>query len=514
MLTWYVANSLLSLRITNCQLSSLQPAVEGNDEKGKDGGIEVTRSQTSAVSQDHASTTEPMETVQLQSVCSGRKFSLLPLQSSGAATIHCTTLTRTDLKSDNNFSLQPRIVLDPVVAESSHSTSSEGGDFKAVIVETSDIQLHQMPDVCDTNYAATGGQVKSHLPQHPLDNSFVSQNTLALTDDPDIVCIKVGSAHTYHENTSCSEKLFVSIGDHQASESPEHKKSEICKRKGQVESHEYSVFDVQQHKVRCDPELLEKEIDSQQSGSQKYTHGKSRFLGIVKTKDIPPHSEDLKCGIDQACVSDKKSTDSALTTVSGFVPNESSSSAVNQVSHAQSGYMILSDVSDDEEWANVVNIPDEKNEKKSLKTSTLLPEGVADAGSVPGSSNKPSDSDSDITFMLEKTGEQNFLEGTRTNKDEMPATSVQQIEEASSTGQKSWFTCLSCGLTFASEASLTQHMKVHSVSAGSYQKSNAFKTLKKRVKNNETKIKQDLVQVQVCDSIKGKNATKTSKIVK
>ncbi|MCI4385013.1 hypothetical protein PGIGA_G00045470 [Pangasianodon gigas] len=492
-----------------------EPAVEGNDEKGKDGGNEVTRSQTSAVPQDHASTTDPMETVQPQSVCTGRKFNLLPLQSSGAATIHSTTLTRTDSKSDSSFSLQPRIVLDPVIAESSHSTSSEGGEFKTIIVETSDIQLHQMPDL-ETNYAATGGQMKSHLPQTPLENSipYASQNTLAEADHPAIVCVKVGSVHKYHENTSCSEKLLVSIGDQQTSESPEHRKSEICKRKGQVESREYSLFDVKQHKVRSDPERLEMDIESQQSGSQIHTHGKSRFLGIVKAKNVPPHSEYLKCGIDRACISDKKSTDVSLTTVPEFVSNESSSSAIHQVSHTESGYMILSDVSDDDEWAIVSNNPDEKKDKKTLKISTPLPEGLADAGFVPSSSHKAGDSDSDITFMLEKTGEQNFLDGMLTNRDEMAATSVQHTEEPSSTGQKRWFTCLACGLTFAGEASLTQHMKVHSVSAGTYQKSNALKTLKKRVKNNETKIKQQVAQVQVCDSIKGKSATKTSKIIK
>ncbi|XP_026771954.3 uncharacterized protein zgc:66474 isoform X2 [Pangasianodon hypophthalmus] len=477
-----------------------EPAVEGNDEKGKDGGNEVTRSQTSAVPQDHASTTDPMETVQPQSVCTGRKFNLLPLQSSGAATIHSTTLTRTDSKSDSSFSLQPRIVLDPVIAESSHSTSSEGGEFKTVIVETSDIQLHQMPDL-ETNYAATGGQMKSHLPQTPLENSipYASQNTLAETDHPAVVCVKVGSVHKYHENTSCSEKLLVSIGDQQTSESPEHRKSEICKRKGQVESREYSLFDVKQHKVRSDPELLEMDIESQQSGSQIQTHGKSRFLGIVKAKNIPAHSEYLKCGIDRACISDKKFTDVALTTVPEYVSNESSSSAIHQVSHTESGYMILSDVSDDDEWAIVSNNPDEKKDKKTLKISTPLPEGLADAGFVPSSSHKAGDSDSDITFMLEKTGEQNFLDGMLTNRDEMAATSVQHTEEPSSTGQKRWFTCLACGLTFAGEASLTQHMKVHSVSAGTYQKSHAFKTLKKRVKNNETKIKQQVAQVQTSE---------------
>ncbi|XP_017315428.1 uncharacterized protein zgc:66474 isoform X4 [Ictalurus punctatus] len=482
-----------------------EPAVEGNDEKGKDGENEVTRSQTSAVSQDHASATEPMETVQPQSVCTGRKFSLLPLQSSGAATIHSTALTRTDSKSDSNFSLQPRIVLDPVIAESSHSTSSEGGEFKPVIVETSDIQLHQMPDL-ETNYAATGGQVKSHLPQTPLENSntYVIQNPLAETDHPDIVCVKVGSVHKYHENTSSSEKLLVSIGDQQTSESPELRKSEICKRKGQVESRDCSLFDVKQHKVRGDPELVEMDIQSQQSGSQIHTHEKSRFLDIVTTKNIPPHSEYLKRGTDQTCISVRRSTDIALTTVPEFVLTESSSSAIHQVSRTESGYMILSDVSDDDdddddEWAIVSNNPDEKKEKKALKISTPLPEGLADAGSVPSSSHKASDSDSDVAFMLEKTGEQNFPDGTLTNRDEMAATSVQQTNEPSSTGQKRWFTCLACGLTFAGEASLTQHMKVHSVSAGTYQKSNAFKSLKKRVKNNETKIKQQVVQVQTSE---------------
>lgn len=477
----------------------------------------MTRSQSSAVSKGHASTTDPMEIFHPQSVCSGRKFNLLPLQSSGAATIHSTTLTRTDSKSDSNFSLQPRIVLDPVVAESSQSPSSEGGDFKQVNVESSDIQLHQMPDLCETKYAATGEQVESHLARNPLENSssFASQNTLAETDDPAIVCVKVGPVNKYHtENTSCSEKTLVRIGEQQTSGSPEHRKSEISKRKGQVESCEDSLFDVQQHNVRCYPEHLEMDTESQHSKSQIHTHGKSRFLGTVKAKNIPPNSEYLKCGIDRACKSDKKSTDLALTTVPEFVSTESSSSAMHQVCHTQSGYMILSDVSDDDEWANVSNNPEEKKEKKTLKTSSPLPEGVADVGSIPNSSHKASDADSDATIMPEKTGEQNILDGTPTARDETVATSVQQTEEPSSTEQKKWFTCLACGLTFAGEASLTQHMKVHSVSAGTYQKSNAFKTLKKRVKNNETKVKQDVVQVQVCDSVKGKSATKASRILK
>ncbi|XP_058267930.1 uncharacterized protein zgc:66474 isoform X3 [Hemibagrus wyckioides] len=465
-----------------------EPAVEGNDEKGKDGGNEVTRSQTSAVSQDHASTTEPVEIVQPQSVCTGRKFSLLPLQSSGAATIHSTALTRTESKTDSNFSLQPRIVLDPVIAEASHSTSSEGGDFKPVIVETSDIQMHQMPDL-ETNYAATGEQVKSPLAQTLLENSnpYTSQNTLAETDHSDVVCVKVGSPHKYYDNT------FFCIADQQSSESPEHRKSEICLRKGQVESREYALIDVKQHKVFYDPELLDMDVESQESGSQIHTHRMPRCLGVVKAKNIPLHSEYLKYSIDGVCISDKKSVNDVALTTDPEV--ESSSSAVQQVSHTESGYMILSDVSDDDEWANVSNIPDEKG-RKTLKISTPQPEGSADAGSFPSSSHKASDSDSDVMFMLEKTGEQNVPDGPLTYRDELAATSVQQTEEPCSTGQKRWFTCLACGLTFAGEASLTQHMKVHSVSAGTYQKSNAFKTLKKRVKNNETKLKQQVVQVQ------------------
>ncbi|XP_060749319.1 uncharacterized protein LOC132861742 isoform X2 [Tachysurus vachellii] len=472
-----------------------EPTVEGNDEKGKDGGNEVTRSQTSAVSQDHASTTEPVETVQPQSVCTGRKFSLLPLQSSVAATIHSTALTRTETKTDSSFSLQPRIVLDPFVAEASHLTSSEGGDFKPVIVETSDIHMHQMPDL-ETNYAATGEQVKSPHAQTTLENSnpYTCQNTLAETDHPDVVCVKVGFPHTYEEN-SFSKKLLFSLEDQQSSESSEYRKSEMCLRKGQVESREYSLLDVKQHKGFCDTEHLEMDVESQQSGSQINTHRTSRCLGGVKAKNIPPHSGYQKYGIDGACFSDTKFTDIDLTTDPEV---KSSSSALEQVSHTESGYMILSDVSDDDEWANVFNNPDEEG-RKTLKIYTPLSEGSADAGSVPSSSHKTSDSNSTVTFMLEKTGDQNVLNGPLTYRDELAATSVQQTEEPSSTGQKRWFTCLACGLSFAGEASLTQHMKVHTVSTETYQKSNAFKTLKKRVKNNETKLKQDVVQVQTSE---------------
>ncbi|XP_047656533.1 uncharacterized protein LOC113638042 isoform X2 [Tachysurus fulvidraco] len=472
-----------------------EPTVEGNDEKGKDGGNEVTRSQTSAVSQDHASTTEPVETIQPQSVCTGRKFSLLPLQSSVAATIHSTALTRTETKADSSFSLQPRIVLDPVVAEAGHSTSSEGGDFKPVIVETSDIHMHQMPDL-ETNYAATGEQVKSPHAQTTLENSnpYTCQNTLAETDHPDVVCVKVGFPHTYEEN-SFSKKLLFSLGDQQSSESSEYRKSDMCLKKGQVESREYSLLDVKQHKGFCDTEHLEMDVESQQSGSQMHTHRTSRCLGGVKAKNITPHSGYQKYAIDGACFSDKKFTDIDLTTDPEV---KSSSSALEQVSHTESGYMILSDVSDDDEWANVFNNHDEEG-RKTLKIYTPLSEGSADAGSVPSSSHKTSDSKSTVTFMLEKTGDQNVLNGPLTYRDELAATSVQQTEEPSSTGQKRWFTCLACGLSFAGEASLTQHMKVHSVSTESYQKSNAFKTLKKRVKNNETKLKQEVVQVQTSE---------------
>lgn len=456
----------------------------------------MTRSQTSAVSQDHASTTEPVETVQPQSLCSGRKFSLLPLQSSGAAAVHSTTPTRTDSKSDSSFSLQPRIVLDPVKSESSF----DGSDFKPVIAETSDIQLHQMPDM-ETICAATGEQVKSQLPQSPLENSnsSASQNTLAETDD---VPVKAGPVHRNHEITSFSEKLLVSIGDQQTSQSPEHRNSEVYKRKGHVESRELSLVNV--HKARCDPERLEIDEESQQSESQSHTHGKARFFGIVKAKNPPPHSEYLKRAINRACISD----DIALTTVPEHILAESSSSATHQASYTELGYMILSDVSSDDddyaaEWANV-----SKNPEKEKKTSTPPPDEAADAGSVPSSSRKATDIDSDITFTLEKTDEQNALHGTPAHKDDTAATSVQQTDEPSSTGKKCWFTCATCGVLFASEASLTQHMTVHSVSAGTYQKSNAFKTLKKRVKNSETKIKQE---VQVCDSVKGKSSTKTSK---
>ncbi|XP_046722108.1 uncharacterized protein zgc:66474 isoform X2 [Silurus meridionalis] len=469
-----------------------EPAVEGNDEKGNDGGGEVTRNQTSAVSQGHASATEPLETVQPQSVCTGRKFNLHHLQSSGAATIHSTTLTRTDTKSDSNFSLQPRIVLDPVIAESSHSASSERGDFKPITVETSDIQLHQMRDL-ETNNAATGEQVMSHLAPFENTNLYASQNTVTETDHPAVVHVKIGSIHKYPENRCSSEKLLVSIGAQQTSEteSPDHRKAEICKKKGQVEIQEYSLLDVKQHKVPCDPELLKMDRESQQSGSQIHTYGKSSFFGIVKAKNISPHSEYQKHDIDQACSSDKrKSTDISLITVPEF---ESSSNAIHQVSHTESGYMILSDVSDDDEWANMSDNSDEKKEKIPLKISNPLPEGLSDTGSIPGSSHAASDPDG---TMLEKTGEQNYLDGTLHNRDEMAANSVQQTEEPSSTGQTKWCSCLACGLKFAGEASLTKHMRVHSVSAVTYQKPNDYKTLKKKVKNNEKKIKQQVVQVQ------------------
>ncbi|TSK77108.1 Zinc finger protein 26 [Bagarius yarrelli] len=428
-----------------------EPAIESIDEKSKDEGNDVTRSQTS---QDRASTTELLETIQPQSVCTDRQFSLLPLQSSDAANIQSTALITSESKSDHNFSLKPRIVLDSVTAEASHFSPSEGDDIKQVSLETSDIQLCQISDL-ETSYAAIGEQVKIHLRQTPLKNSNppASQASVVKTDDANIVCVTGGSADTFNENTSCSEKLIISIEEQLSSSSSEGNTSEISKRKGHVGQ-----------------QLLQMDIESQQSKSQINTHEKLRFPAVGKANNTS--REYLRFSIDGACNSDKNSNNKASTAGPEY---KSSSSAVQQ----ESGYMILSDVSDDDEHADV-QMSDNSDEKKEVKVSTPLLDGSADAMVVPSFPHKAGDSD--VTNMLEKTDQRHDL----------AASSVQKTKGQSSTEQKRWFSCLACGLTFATEASLTQHMKVHSVSAGNFQNSNSFKTLKKKVKNNVTKPKQEV----------------------
>ncbi|XP_026853681.2 uncharacterized protein LOC113569824 isoform X3 [Electrophorus electricus] len=504
---------------------SQEPAIENTDEREEDEGITVTRNQTSAVSQDHTSTTEPMETIQPQSVCTGRKLSLLPPQSAGAATTsHSTTHSRTDSKSVSNaishFSLQPRIVLEPITAEPKHWTASGEDDFSVVSAGTSDVEQHQNVDVADA--AKTNAiDYQVNPPQIPLENlntydyldsqnplSSISYTVLSETDDPDIVCVKLGSFCKSLENASFPPTLV----------------------KGEVESAEIEV----------EPELSGTQINSPSV--------KSGFTGTVYSvaKNGPPFSEPEKGSNDRALISDSNSTDIILTTVPEFLLAESSSSAMHQEADTEPVYMVVSDVDEDnnddrdDDWLNVSNVLHEKKKRKmstgsqmqieqsGLKGTTISqsfqnPSSIeqvngplckdplnpaldktafvlagAGAGAVDktpvSSSEKATES---VVFIPNETDEQSDHCGLLANKDKLVPTSIQQTEE-SCTDPKGWFTCVPCGLKLDSEGSLALHKKIHSL-PGHTDKSSVFKKLKKNFKNNETKIKQPVGHMQTSE---------------
>ncbi|XP_062841108.1 zinc finger protein Xfin [Trichomycterus rosablanca] len=397
-----------------------EPTIDASDERMKDEQDEGTTNQISAVSHDHISTTELMETVQPQTFCTGRKFSLLPLQSPGGPTIHNTSHARTDSKSDNYFSLQPRIVLDPVTDQSNHSGKE---DLKLGIGETTDTNLHHtstLEPVC----ASTGKQV-----------------------DLDTVCPTFGSV------------VLASTGDQKTTESLNCRISEVLEEGCVVESHDC----VNQNTIRKELGLLEKDIKS--DGTYICTNEKSRFFDIAQVKNTTPLSEHEKSEIDDALNLDRISNEKVLN--SQFISKDHSSNTLQQLPHTEKGYMIISNVSDEDTWP--------------VPSSESVSDKVFFDKSTPSSSVMANDSD--LMFQL-KTDERSFH-----------FNSEQKIQD---------------GLMF-SEASLTQQMKVHSVSGGTGKKSKALrKTLKRRTKKNKTKIKQQVVQVQVCNSIRGESATKAS----
>lgn len=116
--------------------SSQEPAKENSDGNG---GFAETESHA-AVSQDHSSPSEPMESVEPQSAGSERKFSVL-LQQSSSATSNCiTNQAGTGLKLNSTltsyFRLQPRIVLQPVSVKSKICALPEERDLGLVKTDT------------------------------------------------------------------------------------------------------------------------------------------------------------------------------------------------------------------------------------------------------------------------------------------------------------------------------------------------------------------------------------------
>ncbi|XP_076853071.1 uncharacterized protein LOC143508450 isoform X2 [Brachyhypopomus gauderio] len=490
---------------------SQEPAIENTDERGKDDGVAVSRNQTSAVSQDHTSTTEPMETVQPQSVCTGRKFSPLPLQSAGATTSQSTTHSKTDPKSVGNaishFSLQPRIVLEPITAEPKHWTASGEDGFSTVSAGTSDVELHQNSELADAaivnaiDYQVSPTQITlenfntygCHDGQNPL--SSISYTVLSETDDSDIVCVKLGSFCNSRENTSYLPNL-----------------------------------------MKGDVELVEIEGEPDSPGSQINSPSVNpSFTGTVNSvaRHTLPFSESEIGSSDQALISYSDSTDMLLT--ASEVPlAETSAGATPKEADIQPVYTIISDADEDNDeghddcdWLNVSSNLDEKKtstegqiqlEQSGLK-STSVSQPFQDTSGIehtnsplcadpphpamdrievasPGivdkipasSSEQATDSDSDVVFVPNKTSEQSEHGG--------PLANEEQTDE-SRTDPKVQFTCVPCGLNFDSESSLALHKKMHSLPGGTDEKSLAFKKLKKKFKNMQ--IKQHVAHIQTSE---------------
>ncbi|KAI4902266.1 hypothetical protein NFI96_020310 [Prochilodus magdalenae] len=464
---------------------SQEPAVESSDEREKDGGFALTRNQTSTMSQDHTSTTEPKETVQPHSVCTGRKFSLLPLPSADAASSHSMDRSRTDSESvstaTSHFSLQPRIVLEPISAKFEHCAAPGKGDFQLVSAETSDKEPYKVSDASTSRTVDYPGNCypssqKAYDSQSVL--SGMRSSVIPETDDPGTVCVNLGSDCKSFENTSNPEKTLTPTVKPQYSGPP--------------------------------------------MGTISWS-GKSCSVDTVSLSESEKRSNDrallMKCAGIQ------------LTRISESVLSGSSSVAMQQVAYPKSSYVNLTDVNsdydddDDDDGDDSSNVSHNVDEKKTLTEGKMqaIKLGVKDAmskqparihtkvepvssflcwdssldqtaseiltetgtvdSSFPRSLQNVADAASDIQFIPDEAEEQSA------ERHEMVVTSVKQTKE-NSKGQCRSSTCMICGLIFVGRRALSQHMQVHSTACISKTPS-TLKTFKNMVKNNETKAKQD-----------------------
>ncbi|XP_072550403.1 uncharacterized protein [Salminus brasiliensis] len=476
--------------------STQEPAIESSD---GDGGFAVTRSHA-AVSQDHTSTSEPMESIEPQSVCSGRKLNLLTLHSSGAASNHTMNRPRTGSKSSSRttspFSLQPRIVLEPITAKYKTWASPGECDLRSVSTETSAHELQQLSSVL--NYPGN-----DHL-QNLLENPNTFND-----------CSKACSVSEAYENTLYPERLVVNIERQQLTEI-QRRMSEAGQKGGEVENLGHSSLDVKQMTINTEPELGQ--VDVEHAGTSLcnvLSSVKPSFIGIVN--DIPPHSIN-----GQSRISDVNSAD-VLLPVPELISSESNSIDLQQVADPEFDCVTLLDVDsgddgdDNDDWSNM---PDNLDEKETSAGSEM------DAGQLglksatinqlvqnPTSVNIPLCSDlqnqalhqtapgkaSNAAPNVESILNRSACDGPLANRDEVLSTSVQQAEIKLG-GQHGGSTCVNCGLKFAGKASLSQHMRMHSTS-GRTRKSVNFKAFKNRAMNNETKIKQQVVHLQTSEAL-------------
>ncbi|KAL7860557.1 hypothetical protein AOLI_G00169060 [Acnodon oligacanthus] len=450
---------------------SQEPAIESSDEREKDGGFALTRNQTSAVSQHQSSTTKPMENVQPHSVCTGSL--VLPLQSAGAASNLSMKHPRTDTESvsfaKSHFSLQPRIVLEPITSKSKPWAPPGDVDFSSVSSKTGDKELYLMSDTATAG--TVGCQAKHGRPQTSVESAYESQNVLsgvpyALTSethDPGIVCATLDSESKSFENTSYSEKTLVSVGDRLHTEPSKGRMYEFWQKDGQVESLG-CLLDAKQMTIRS--EIESSSVTMQQVGYQESI--------CMNLSDVNSDYEDDNCSNISNSLHEKKPTteskvQTALLGVKDAMTNQPAQFLTNveRVSNSLCSHS--------------QNI-DQTAPKRLVDTRT------ADRF-LPRSSQKMIDAVLDVESIPEKTTEQCTCDSPLTERDEKVVASVPQTKE-SFKGQKSSSTCMICGLIFAGRPSLSQHMRVHSASACIGRTSSTFRTFK----NNETKIKQEAVQ--------------------
>ncbi|KAL7850430.1 hypothetical protein SRHO_G00197790 [Serrasalmus rhombeus] len=453
-----------------------EPAIESSDEREKDGGFALTRNQTSAVSQHHSSTTKPMETVQPHSVCTGSL--VLPLQSAGAASNHSMKHPRTDTesvsKAKSHFSLQPRIVLEPITSKSKPWAPPGDVDFRSVNSKTGDKELHLMSD------AATAGtvdcQVKQGCPQTSVENAYESQNVLSgvtyalksETDDSGIVCATVGSDSKSLEITSYSEKIFDSVEDHLYTEHSKSRMYEFWQKDGQVESLG-CLLDAKQMTIRS-------ELESSSGTMQQVGYQESVCMNLSDVNS--DYDDDDWSNVSNNLDEKKTTTESKMQTAQLCVKDAMTNHPAQFPTNVQQVYSSL--------YSHSQNM-DQTTPKRLVDTRTAN-------RSLPRSSQKVIGAALDVESIPDETKEQCTCDGLLTKRDEKVVTSVPQTKE-SSKGRKSSSTCMICGLIFAGRPSLSQHMRVHSTSACIGRTSSTFRTFK----NNETKIKQDDVHVQTSD---------------
>ncbi|XP_066497829.1 uncharacterized protein zgc:66474 isoform X2 [Hoplias malabaricus] len=506
---------------------SQEPAIEFIHEREKDGGFTFSRNKTSPVFQEGTHATEPMETGQPHSVCTGRKFSRLPLQSNGASSSHSLNHPRTGSESDNHalshLRLQPRIVLDPIIAKSKTWALCEEDNSRSVNSETCVNKLHQIRDIKTVDGATAntiGYSGKHHLSQTPPENmnacydiqsmSGVKCTVISETDDPDILFVRLDLDGKSCENTSYPENVlgYIPPGDQQTTE---HYDGRI--------------------RDRLEPELVA--VETEKSGAPVCDIISSMKPDSVCSVNVSLSSESEKGNLDQ-CIAGVPPT-----AVSECM---SSGSATCCMGMKQDSVCVIIPNDDDDNWLHISNnLNGKETNGNKIQTGQLsvkdgitnqlaqlsscveplngtlcrardqtAPETLSATGtiesSLPSTSQKSPDLASDVMTVIDITEETNACDGLLANREEILTSSNQRTEENFKV-HKSSPTCTICDLKFASLSSLSRHILEHSTSGSISKGSSIVRTLKKTIKNQETNIKQDHFQ---SSEVHGDDATVSS----